>query len=152
MRGIGLVISQFVGAFIGQCVSHYILYRDIKDTPYGATSFHPSENFHIASIIISEIIAVMILTASISQRSTFFNIVVSTFFSSLIAVPVNLGCLNPFQAFTNHLLVAKFPSNHWIFWVGPIAGALLGRIGKHLIIIDSNLKSSSLFMSDSSSD
>ncbi|KAK3669774.1 Aquaporin-1 [Recurvomyces mirabilis] len=49
----------------------------------------------------------------------------SLFIAELSGVPFTGGSLNPARSFGPAVVLGSFPSEHWIYWAGPAAGAVL---------------------------
>lgn len=46
----------------------------------------------------------------------------------MVGVLYTGGSLNPARSLGPNVILAKFSSNHWIYWVGPFMGATLAAI------------------------
>ncbi|KAB8297395.1 hypothetical protein EYC80_002738 [Monilinia laxa] len=73
------------------------------------------------------IITILMLVAE-KTKSTFVAPIVigfSLFIAHLVGIFWTGAGINPARAFSPALVQGQFPSYHWIYWLGPIAGAFL---------------------------
>ncbi|RAL60122.1 hypothetical protein DID88_000747 [Monilinia fructigena] len=73
------------------------------------------------------IITILMLVTEKSKSTFVAPIVIgfSLFIAHLVGIFWTGAGINPARAFSPALVQGKFPSYHWIYWLGPIAGAFL---------------------------
>jgi len=70
----------------------------------------------------------ILMLAAEKSKVTFMaplGIGLSLFVAELAGVYYTGGAVNPARAFGPAVVSHKFPTYHWIYWVGPILGALV---------------------------
>jgi aquaporin rerated protein, other eukaryote len=76
----------------------------------------------------AQLVFTIFMLAAEKHRSTFIapiGIGLSLFIAELMGVYYTGGSLNPARSFGPCVILGTFHSYHWIYWVGPILGALL---------------------------
>lgn len=76
----------------------------------------------------AQLVFTIFMLAAEKHRGTFIapiGIGLSLFIAELMGVYYTGGSLNPARSFGPCVVVHSFYSYHWIYWVGPILGALL---------------------------
>ena len=84
----------------------------------------------------AELVFTIFMLAAEKHKGTFIapvGIGLSLFIAELMGVYYTGGSLNPARSFGPCVVVGGFYSYHWIYWVGPILGALLAS-GFYLFI------------------
>ncbi len=72
-----------------------------------------------------------------ARRLGWLSIGAATLFGALIAGPLTGGALNPARAF-GPAIAAGFWSMHYVYWVGPIAGAIVAALAEPYLIHEEN--------------
>lgn len=68
------------------------------------------------------------MLAAEKSRATFIapvGIGLALFVAEMTGVYFTGGAVNPARAFGPSVVAGSFPGHHWIYWVGPLMGALL---------------------------
>ena len=76
----------------------------------------------------AQLVFTIFMLAAEKHKSTFIapiGIGLSLFIAELMGVYYTGGSLNPARSFGPSVVVHQFHSYHWIYWLGPILGALL---------------------------
>lgn len=76
----------------------------------------------------TQLIFTIFMLAAEKHRATFIapvGIGLSLFIAELMGVYYTGGSLNPARSFGPCVVLGTFHSYHWIYWIGPILGALL---------------------------
>ncbi|XP_051162704.1 aquaporin-4-like isoform X2 [Leptopilina boulardi] len=137
--GILYVIAQFIGAIIGygmlMVVTPYMLLDDGlgKNNPFCVTLVHPEISISQAILIETLCTGCILLGASATwdprcahtTDSTALRFGFSVAALSFAASPYTGCSMNPARTFAPAIFQNAW-ENHWVYWVGPIFGALLG--------------------------
>ncbi|RVX65876.1 hypothetical protein B0A52_10289 [Exophiala mesophila] len=108
-RGGLVVIAQMLGAMVAAAV--------VKGLFPGPLSF-----------LTTQLVFTIFMLAAEKHKGTFLapvGIGLSLFIAELSGVYYTGGSLNPARSFGPCVANASFPPEHWIYWLGPILGALL---------------------------
>jgi aquaporin rerated protein, other eukaryote len=84
----------------------------------------------------AQLVFTIFMLAAEKHRATFIapiGIGLSLFIAELMGVYYTGGSLNPARSFGPCVILGKFNGYHWIYWVGPVLGALLAS-GFYLFI------------------
>lgn len=76
----------------------------------------------------AQLIVTILMIAAEKTKSTFIapvGIGLSLFVDMLVGTPFTGCSVNPARSFAPAVVGGKFPGYHWIYWVGPLLGALL---------------------------
>ncbi|QIW99324.1 hypothetical protein AMS68_004842 [Peltaster fructicola] len=82
----------------------------------------------IEMLLTAELVFTIFMLAAEKHRATFLapvGIGLALFIAEMVGVLYTGGSLNPARSFAPCVVQAYFPTYHWIYWVGPILGALL---------------------------
>ena len=99
-----------------------------------------TQGFLIELFLTFQLLVTILMLAGEKHAATFMapiGIGLSLFIAELSGVPFTGGSLNPARSFGPALILGHFPSEHWIYWAGPSAGAILAAgLYKFLKILD----------------
>lgn len=90
----------------------------------------------IEALLTAQLVLTIIMLAAEKHKGTYLapiGIGLSLFISELTGVYFTGGSLNPARSFGPCVALHKFPSYHWIYWLGPIIGAIIAAIFYHTI-------------------
>jgi hypothetical protein len=76
----------------------------------------------------AQLVFTIFMLATEKHEGTFIapvGIGLSLFVAELMGVYYTGGSVNPARSFGPAVVIQKFDSYHWIYWVGPILGAIL---------------------------
>lgn len=110
-------------SFLGACVPVGIGYR-------AATLVEAVATFFLA-------LAIFAADERRARRLAPLTIGAATVFGAMIAGPLTGGAMNPARAF-GPALAAGFWSMHYVYWVGPIAGAIVAALSAPFLIHEEN--------------
>ncbi len=110
-------------AYLGACVPVGIGYR-------AATLVEAVATFFLAS-------AVFAADQRRARRLGPLSIGAATLFGALIAGPLTGGAMNPARAFGPAIAVGRW-SMHYVYWVGPLAGAIVAALVAPYLITEEN--------------
>ena len=98
------------------------------------------QGFLIELFLTFQLVVTIMMLAGEKHAATFMapiGIGLSLFIAELSGVSFTGGSLNPARSFGPALILGAFPPEHWIYWAGPAAGAVLAAgLYKFLKILD----------------
>ncbi|KAM6106331.1 AQP5 protein, partial [Pterocles burchelli] len=135
LRTLFYVIAQLVGAIVGAG----ILYGVTPANTRGNLAINALNNNTtpgqalVVEIILTFQLAACIFASTDSRRggnvgSPALSIGLSVAAGHLVGIYFTGCSMNPARSFGPAVIVRKFSSAHWVFWVGPILGACLAAI------------------------
>jgi len=134
LKGTGYIAAQLCGAILAGAVLRYLFADFVTDTHLGTTQV--TEAFGTGRALVAEIVttaflAAVIFGAAVHKRAApgFAGLAIGlTLGLSILAVgPISNGSLNPARTFGPSLLASHW-DDQWIYWAGPILGALIGAM------------------------
>ncbi|XP_026861872.2 aquaporin-8a.1 [Electrophorus electricus] len=127
------VLAQMFGGMIGaglvKVISPSIEYNNVSGAAFSAVK----STEDIGAVTVSEVVMTLFLTMVVSMaavngktRSQFapFCIGLTVTANILAGGMISGACMNPARAF-GPAVVASYWDYHWVYWVGPLAGAML---------------------------
>ncbi|RYP00945.1 hypothetical protein DL765_010888 [Monosporascus sp. GIB2] len=127
LRGIFLIISQILGAMVAAAMVEGLTpgKLNVRTGLGGGTT--TSQGLFIEMFLTAQLVFTILMLAGEKHRGTFMapvGIGLSLFVAELMGVYYTGGSLNPARSF-GPCVVEGFQGYHWIYWLGPILGALL---------------------------
>ncbi|RYP40293.1 hypothetical protein DL767_001836 [Monosporascus sp. MG133] len=128
VRGILIIIAQILGAIAASAVV-YALQPDgfnVLTRLGGSTTV--VQGLFMEMFLTMQLVFTIFMLAAEKHRGTFIapiGIGLSLFIAELMGVYYTGGSLNPARSFGPCVVAGKFDGYHWIYWVGPILGALV---------------------------
>jgi aquaporin related protein len=128
LRGVLVIISQLLGAITAAAITSALFPGPltVNTTLGGGTS--TVQGLFIEMFLTAELIFTIFMLAAEKHKATFIapiGIGLALFISELTGVYFTGGSLNPARSFGPAVVSHQFPHEHWIYWVGPILGALI---------------------------
>lgn len=126
----GYVLAQLVGAVAAIGLLGSLLPEAAKKVNYGTPGFFAgldtTGGFRV-EILFTAILTFVIFRVGTHQNHPQAPLIVGLMITSLICVagPLTGLMLNPARAFGPTLFSGQW-ADHWVFWIGPMVGALLG--------------------------
>ncbi|RPA99622.1 aquaporin-like protein [Choiromyces venosus 120613-1] len=117
-RGVCILVSQILGGIVAAAVIDAL-------TP-GEITFNTSLNAGVS--IARGVFIEMFCTTILKHRATFIapiGIGLALFIAEIFGVFYTGGSVNPARSFGPAVASHHFHGYHWIYWVGPVLGALL---------------------------
>ncbi|KAI3321715.1 aquaporin-like protein [Xylariaceae sp. AK1471] len=128
VRGVIVILSQFLGGIAAAAVVSGLqpggLY--VSTTLAGNTSV--VQGLFIEVFLTAQLVFTIMMLAVEKHRSTFMapiGIGLALFIAQMMGVYYTGGSLNPARSFGPAVVTGSFPTYHWIYFLGPILGALL---------------------------
>lgn len=139
-RALGYVVSQLLGAVAAGYLLVLIFPDEVRATVGGGTPV-PALGVSDATAVLVEIVltfflAFSILGTAVDGRAPKLGgllIGLTVTFDILVGGPITGAAMNPARAF-GPALAAGVWTSHWVYWVGPIVGAVLGALSYDRIL------------------
>ncbi|KAF2864812.1 aquaporin [Massariosphaeria phaeospora] len=129
MRGLFLFPAQLLAGMSAGGLVRVMIPGDISSCN---TTLSPgvssAQGVFIEMFMTAELVFVVLMLAAEKSKDTFLapvGIGLSLFVAMMGGVYFTGGSLNPTRSFGPAVASAAFPKSHWIYWVGPMLGALL---------------------------
>lgn len=128
VRGVLLIASQILGAIFGSYIVSVLFPTtfNVRTTLSDGTSV--ARGVFIEALLTAELVFTIYMLANEKHKATFMapvGIGLALFVAELIGVYYTGGSLNPARSFGPCVVSGVWDPEHWIYWVGPAAGALL---------------------------
>ncbi|MEK7388974.1 MAG: aquaporin [Elusimicrobiota bacterium] len=144
LRGVFALAAQLLGATCAGLFLQAVLLGarpELRAAPAFLGACSPVAVGYRAATLI-EAIATFFLACAVfaadqrrARRMAPLSIGAATLFGSLIAGPLTGGAMNPARAF-GPALVAGHWSMHYVYWVGPLAGAVAAALAAPFLILE----------------
>ncbi|KAI7819205.1 aquaporin-like protein, partial [Gamsiella multidivaricata] len=122
-------ISQLLGAMLGAALARGTTPSSERILQVNGNNESIARGFFLEFFLTAIVCVVYHMIAHEKNRSTFMMALpygLSIFSAYLFATRYTNAALNPVHAFATSLSARWFPRQHWIFWFGPLCGAILG--------------------------
>lgn len=127
-RAIFLFLSQIVGSIAASAMVMGIFPARLNVLTTLSEPTSIVRGIFIEAFLTAELVFTILMLAKEKHRSTFIapvGIGLALFIGQLVGVFYTGGSLNPARSFGPAVVTNSWDKNHWIYWVGPIAGALI---------------------------
>ncbi|XP_037703895.1 aquaporin-6 [Choloepus didactylus] len=137
-RAVAYVAAQLAGAIVGAALLYGVTPGDIRGT-FGINVVRSSisEGQAVAVELVLTLQLVLCVFASTDSRQTSGSpatmIGISVTLGHLIGIYFTGCSMNPARSFGPAVIIGKF-TVHWIFWVGPLTGAILASLIYNFIL------------------
>ncbi|KAF7905788.1 hypothetical protein EAF00_000067 [Botryotinia globosa] len=128
LRGLLLIFAQIVGGIAAAAIVSALFPGPITFTTSlgGGTSI--VRGLFIEMFLTAELVFTIFMLAAEKHKGTFIapiGIGLSLFIAELTGVYFTGGSVNPARSFGPAVVSGQFSGYHWIYWIGPILGAIL---------------------------
>lgn len=137
-RAMAYIAAQLAGATVGAALLYGVTPGGVRET-LGVNEVHNSTSTGqaVAVELILTLQLVLCVFASMDSRQTLGSpaamIGISVALGHLIGIYFTGCSMNPARSFGPAVIVGKF-AVHWIFWVGPLTGAVLASLIYNFIL------------------
>ncbi|THV45321.1 hypothetical protein BGAL_0503g00060 [Botrytis galanthina] len=135
-RCVLLCIAQCVGAIAASAMAYGLYHGGLHTATTLKPGMSPAQGVVLEMILTCQLCFTVLMLAAEKHEATFLaplGIGLSVFIGELAGVFWTGGSMNPARSLGPAVITLSFPSYHWIYWVGPIAGAGLASIIYKLI-------------------
>ncbi|KAK2050080.1 aquaporin [Colletotrichum somersetense] len=131
LRGILIIVSQVLGGIAASGVVSAMMPNElaVKTELGGGTSV--VQGFFIDMFLTAQLVFTIFMLATEKHEGTFIapiGIGLSLFIAELMGIFYTGGSVNPARSFGPAVITQSFSSYHWIYWAGPMLGALLASV------------------------
>ncbi|GAA5803220.1 hypothetical protein HPULCUR_008697 [Helicostylum pulchrum] len=126
LRGILFFFAEMVGAILGAYFCNFVTAHDLQGVNLLSPGFNYAQGFFAEALLTCTLcLTVLFVIVDKSSLSDFAPFVVGTsiFICHLVGAPIDGTSVNPARSFAASLVAGKW-ANHWIFWFGPLIGAV----------------------------
>ncbi|CAI6335897.1 unnamed protein product [Periconia digitata] len=131
-----LIISQVLGAITAAAVTSALFPGDLNVRTSLSPDTSVTRGLFIEMLLTTELIFCIFMLAAEKHKATFLapiGIGLALFIAELAGVYFTGGSLNPARSFGPDVVLHTFDGYHWIYWVGPMLGALIAVLFYRLI-------------------
>ena len=128
VRSILIAISQILGGIAASAVVLAIFPGKLAVTTHLSAGTSILQGFLIEMFLTFQLLVTISMLAGEKHAATFMapiGIGLSLLIAELSGVRFTGGSLNPARSFGPALVLMEFDAEHWIYWAGPAAGAVL---------------------------
>ncbi|KIW35609.1 uncharacterized protein PV07_02295 [Cladophialophora immunda] len=128
IRGALVFIAQMLGAIASAGVVKALFPGPLAVTTSLSGGTNKAQGLFIEMFLTAQLVFTIFMLAAEKHKGTFLapvGIGLSLFIAELAGVYYTGGSLNPARSFGPCVANHSFPSEHWIYWVGPLLGSLL---------------------------
>ena len=140
VRSVLVGITQVIGGIAASAVVRGIFPGKLTVDTTLSQGTSITQGFLIELFLTFQLLVSIFMLAGEKHAATFMapiGIGLSLFIAELSGVSTTGGSLNPARSFGPALVSGRFPKEHWIYWAGPAAGAVLAAgLYKLLKILD----------------
>lgn len=97
-----------------------------------------AQGLFIEALLTAQLVFTIIMLAAEKHKGTFLapiGIGFALFIAELTGVYFTGGSLNPARSFGPCVVLHDFPGYHWLYWLGPMLGAVIAAVFYHLVKI-----------------
>lgn len=130
-RAILLFFTQIVAGIAAAAAVQGLFTGDLNVSTTLATTTTVAQGTLIEMILTLQLVFTIFMLAAEKHTGNFIapiGIGLSLFIAELVGVFWTGGSLNPARSFGPAVVTKTFGSDHWVYWVGPIAGTILAVI------------------------
>ncbi|CAN8101850.1 unnamed protein product [Discula destructiva] len=129
VRLVLVVIAQLAGSLAAAGLAHGLMPgRGFYATTTLNSSITVTQAFFLELFLTAQLVFAIFMLVVEKHRSTSVGCIgvgMALFIAQMAGVYYTGGSLNPARSFGPAVVTMEFPSYHWIYWIGPILGALL---------------------------
>lgn len=128
VRAILLSVTQCLGAITGAAIIQALLPGPLYTTTRLGGGMSPVRGMFLEMFLTAMLMLTIFLLAAEKSKATFLapvGIGLALFITQLVGVYYTGASVNPARSLGPDVVLRKFPSYHWIYWIGPILGSLL---------------------------
>ncbi|KAF2770594.1 aquaporin-like protein [Teratosphaeria nubilosa] len=137
MRGLIIFPVQLLGGICAAALAGCIVPENIDGVQTTlASGMSIAQGLFLEMFLTALLVFAILMLAAEKHKSTFvapLGIGLALFMAQIAGVYYTGGSLNPARSFGPAVAAASFHGNHWIYWVGPLLGALISAGYYHFI-------------------
>ncbi|EOA81740.1 Aquaporin-1 [Exserohilum turcicum] len=128
IKALLLIVAQLIGAIIAAAIVSGLLPGPLAVNTTLSRETSVTRGLFIEMFLTFMLLLTIFMLAAEKHRATFVAPIViglALFISELAGVYFTGGSLNPARSFGPAVITGVWPGHHWIYWLGPLLGALL---------------------------
>ncbi|KAI1145678.1 aquaporin-like protein [Nemania diffusa] len=128
VRGVIVIISQLLGGIAAAGLVLGLQPGGLHVSTTLSTDTSVAQGFFIEVFLTAQLVFTILMLAVEKHRGTFIapvGIGLSLFITQMTGVYYTGGSVNPARSFGPAVATRSFPTYHWIYFIGPILGALI---------------------------
>lgn len=128
IRGVFVFIAQLLGGIAAAGLAECMFPTALSVSTTLSDGVSLVQGVFIEAILTFELVFTIFMLAAEKHRATFVapvGIGLALFIAEMSGVYYTGGSLNPARSLGPCVVAADFPSEHWIYWVGPAIGSLV---------------------------
>jgi len=148
VQGIIDIVAQGLGAILGSTLLLLTIHDTVFECRTGqnlVTPYFHNEHAFIAEALVTFFVVTAVLEIKSNANCSPAAVGLAYFLATLFLFPIDGCSVNPARSFAPAVVGSlhgshddsvsdtdKFWTNHWIFWVGPIVGAIIAAVWRKL--------------------
>lgn len=128
IKALWLIVAQFLGAIIAAAIVSGLFPGPLAVNTTLSPETSVTRGLFIEMFLTFMLLLTIFMLATEKHRATFLAPLViglALFIAELAGVYFTGASLNPARSFGPAVVTGVWPGHHWIYWVGPLLGALL---------------------------
>ncbi|KAI0403408.1 aquaporin-like protein [Xylaria palmicola] len=128
VRGVIVIVSQLIGSIAAAGLVLGLQPGGLYVSTTLSSDTSVVQGFFIEVFLTAQLVFTILMLAVEKHRGTFIapvGIGLSLFITQMMGVYYTGGSVNPARSFGPAVATRSFPTYHWIYFIGPILGALL---------------------------
>jgi MIP family channel proteins len=128
-RGACIAISQLLAGMTAAGLVSCVFPGELRAETLLGSRTSVVRGFFIEALLSAAFVFSVFMLAAEKHKGTFIapiGIGLALFVAQLVGGPFTGASLNPARSFGAAVASHHFPGYHWIYWIGPLAGSLLG--------------------------
>ncbi|KAH8677875.1 aquaporin-like protein [Xylariales sp. PMI_506] len=130
VRALCLFVAQMLGSMLASVIVRF-LFPDSFNVRTTISGVSVVQGLLIEALLTAELVFTIFMLAKEKHKATFIapvGIGLALFIAEMVGVQFTGGSLNPARSFGPCVVTLTFDSEHWIYWVGPLLGALIAVV------------------------
>ncbi|ETS79239.1 hypothetical protein PFICI_09092 [Pestalotiopsis fici W106-1] len=126
-----LFVAQILGALLASVIVRFLFPGSFSVRTSLSDGVSLVQGVFIEAILTAELVFTIFMLAKEKHRATFIapvGIGLALFIAELVGVAFTGGSLNPARSFGPCAVTGQYEAEHWIYWIGPILGALIAVV------------------------
>ena len=128
-RSVLYLVTEIVGGITGAGFLHLLTPGPLLGLNAVSDRITLAQAVFLEMFLILPLILTVLFLAVEKSRTTFLAPVaigLAVFLAHLVGMPFTGTGINPARSFGPAVVTGSFTSHHWVFWVGPFLGSLIG--------------------------
>jgi aquaporin related protein len=128
IKALLLIVAQLLGAIIAAAIVSGLFPGPLAVNTILSRDTSVTRGLFIEMFLTFMLLLTIFMLAAEKHRATFLAPLViglALFIAELAGVYFTGGSLNPARSFGPAVITGTWPGHHWIYWLGPLLGALL---------------------------